>query len=140
MSNARSWEFSSGVLNGTSAVTATLPAGWADLVVDYNQVDGDRNLQITWAGPGVSGSIAPELLRPVEPAGDRLAYGSEETARAIADNGGAASPGTAILNVPAYGGGAPELVTAIDVTYEIDSPRWGDLRFDLDLYAVIRYA
>jgi len=86
----------------------------------------------------VSGSIAPELLRPVEPAGDRLAYGSEETARAIADNGGAASPGTAILNVPAYGGGAPEIVTAIDVTYEIDSPRWGDLRFDLETPSAAR--
>lgn len=127
-----SWSFGNGSSNSISTVTANLDVGWNDVIVDYNQVGGGRKLQVTMTGGGLNADIPRAMLRPVEPALDRLAFGSDDTPHLVQDNGGPGMPGTAILSVDAYGGSTAETVTAIDVTYEVDEPHWGDLRFDLE--------
>ncbi|HEX8106650.1 MAG TPA: hypothetical protein VF516_02930 [Kofleriaceae bacterium] len=127
-----SWGFGSGNSNSMSTVTANLDVGWNDAIVDYNQVGGGRKLQVTLMGGGLNADIPRAMLRPVEPALDRLAFGSDDTSHLVQDNGGPALPGTAILNVAAYGGSTAETVTSIDVTYEVNSPHWNELRIDLE--------
>ena len=127
-----SWDFNQGTPDVTSTITAALPVGWSDLIVDYNQCNGGRKLNVALSGGGLSGSIAKALLRPVEPAGDRLALGFDDTPRAVTDNGGAGLPATATFPIAAYGGDTPETVASIDITYEVDEPHWTDLRFDLE--------
>jgi subtilisin-like proprotein convertase family protein len=132
-----SWDFNNGTADVTSTITATLPVGWSDLIIDYNQFTGGRKLNITLSGGGLNGNIAKALLRPVEPAGDRLAFGFDDVQQddiqhTVADNGGQNMPGTAVMPVAAYGGDTQETVTSIDVTYEVVEPHWNDLRFDLE--------
>lgn len=127
-----SWGFGLGNPNATSTVAATLNAGWNDVIVDYNQVGGGRKLQVTLMGGGLNADIPHAQLRPVEPALDRLAFGSDDTTHNVPDGGGPNNPGTAGLAVDAYTGSTQETVTSIDVTYEVASPRWNELRFDLE--------
>jgi subtilisin-like proprotein convertase family protein len=123
------WDFNQGTPDVTSTITATLPAGWSDLIVDYNQCTGSRKLNVALSGGGLSGSIAKALLRPVEPAGDRLALGFDDMQRVVEDNGQSTKSATAVIPIAAYDG---ETVTSIDITYEVDDKNWTDLRFDLE--------
>jgi subtilisin-like proprotein convertase family protein len=126
------WAFNSSNGGTSSTVPAMLNAGWNDVIVDYNQVGGNRNLQVQLVSGGQSADIPHAQLRPVEPALDRLALGSDDTAHNVPDGGGQNQPGTAMLAVDAYTGSTQETVTSIDVTYEVASPRWNELRFDLE--------
>ncbi len=126
------WSFGSSTAGANSTTAATLNAGWNDVIVDYNQVGGTRKLQVTLTGGTLNADIPRAMLRPVEPALDRLAFGSDDTSHTVQDNGGPTLPGTAVMTVDAYGGATQEMVTSIDVTYEVNAPHWGDLRFDLE--------
>lgn len=126
------WSFNNGTTGTNSTVVATLNPGWNDVIVDYNQVAGPRKLQVSLTGGGLNADIPRAQLRPVEPGLDRLAFGADDSSHGFVDNGGADMPGTAVLNVDAYTGGMQETVTSIDVTYEVASPDWNDLRFDLE--------
>lgn len=133
-----SWAFNSSSGSTSSTVPVTLDAGWNDLIVDYNQVGGARNLQVQLMGGGLNADIPHAQLRPVEPAIDRLAFASDDSMHTIRDGGGQNQPGTAVLAVDAYAGLAQETVTSIDVTYEVNSPRWNELRFELETPAAQR--
>jgi subtilisin-like proprotein convertase family protein len=126
------WSFNSGTPGTNSTVTAMLDPGWNDLIVDYNQLTGGRKLQVQLTGGGLNADIPRAQLRPVEPTLDRLAFGADDTTHLVQDNGGSTMPGTAILNVAAYGGSTAEKVTSIDVNYEVVSPHWNELRIDLE--------
>jgi len=126
------WAFNSSNGGTNSTVPVTLDAGWNDVIVDYNQVGGNRNLQVQLTGGGLTADIPRTQLRPVEPTLDRLALGGDDGPHMIRDGGGQNQPGTAMLAVDAYAGSAQETVTSIDVTYEVASPRWSELRFDLE--------
>ena len=109
---------------------ATLPAGWNDVTVDYNQVYGDKKLHVSLDGPGFANAPVPrEQLRPVEPADDRLAFGNDDAGHNVADGGGAGAAGVATMPVAGY---PDETVTAIDLTYEISSLHWNQLKVDLE--------
>lgn len=125
-----SWARDSGTGNASTAVPATLAAGWNDVTIDYNQVAGGKKLRVVVDGPDFANVELPrDRLRPVEPADDRVVFGSDATAHPIVDNGGAAQPGTATLTVAGYAG---ETVTSIDLTYEIATPAWDELKIDLE--------
>ena len=124
------WARDSGTGNAITAVTATLDAGWNDLTVDYNQVGGARKLRVQLDGPGFADVEVPrDALRPVEPADDRLVFAGDGAVHAVPDGGGAGADGTAAMFVAGYPG---EAVAAIDLTYEIDSPHWAQLKVDLE--------
>jgi hypothetical protein len=120
---------------GVSTVTATLAEGWNDLAVDYNQLSGGQELQVQMSGPDFP-TLAPvprNRLRPVESSDDRLAVGSDNTSHGIVDGGGTAMDATATMFVAGYPG---ETVASIDLTYEVDSQRWNELKFELETPAV----
>lgn len=115
---------------GTSNATAQLAQGWNDLLVDYDQGAGGCSLRIRLMRPdGSLVEIPPDHLRPVEPGDDRLISSSVDTPATIADNGGAGNPGVATFDVAGYAG---EVVTSIDVTFFVVSPRSDQLRADLE--------
>ena len=121
--------------DGTSAmsyaVPAMLAAGWNDVTVDYNQVAGSRRLGVQLGGPDVAipVEVPRDRLRPVEPADDRLVVVVDSGSHTIKDNGGAGNPGTATMPVAAYAG---ETVTSIDLTYEVTTAHWDQLKVDLE--------
>jgi subtilisin-like proprotein convertase family protein len=110
---------------------ATLAAGWNELAVDYNQVAGIARLHVQMAGPDFSGlvDVPGARLRPVEPGDDRLVLGADAANHTVVDGGGAGNPATATMTVRGYPG---ETVTAIELTYQATSPRWGDLKLDFE--------
>lgn len=115
----------------TYSVPATLVAGWNDVTVDYNQHGGGRRLGVQLAGPGAATpvEVPRDRLRPVEPADDRLAVVSDTDAHGVKDNGGTANDGTATMKVVGYLG---ETVTSIELTYEVTSAHWDQLKVDLE--------
>ncbi len=124
------WARDSGNANVITAVPATLAAGWNDVTVDYNQVSGGKKLHVQLDGPDFANIEVPrDQLRPVEPADDRLVFGGDAASHAVVDGGGAGAAGTATMPVAGYPG---ETVTAIDLTYEISSPHWAQLKVDLE--------
>jgi subtilisin-like proprotein convertase family protein len=125
-----------GVNPAVTTFEATLAAGWNDISVDYNEVGGASELEIALQGPGDASFVAvPRArLRPVEPADDRIATGSDDTEREVDDNGGPAGAATATV---AFAGGPGETVTAIDVTYEVDSMHWSQIQIDLEAPATV---
>jgi hypothetical protein len=126
-----SWYDDGSNANATSMIPATLVAGWNDLVVDYNQHGGDHRLQVQIQGPDFPslGAVPRDRLRPVELVDDRFTIGADITGYLVQDGGGSAMPAVATM---AAGGYAGETVTSIDLTYEIDSPRWNELKIDLE--------
>jgi hypothetical protein len=117
VSGETSWASGAGNASAVTEVSAELDTGWNDIIVDYNQLSGGSALHVQLAGPDARSAEVPrDRLRPVEPAGDRLALGIDPTGYPIADGGGPANPATATIPVAGYPG---EVVTAIDVTYEI---------------------
>jgi len=132
MTRSQNWAFNSGMPGANSTVSANLDAGWNDVIVDYNQLTGSRELQVQLTGGALNADIPRALLRPVEPAFDRLAFGADDTSHVVQDGGGPGNPGTAVLKVDAYAGSTQETVTAIDVNYEANSPHWNELRIDLE--------
>ena len=113
-----------------TTATADLIAGWNDLNVDYNQVGGGERLAVQLDGPEFASVEVPrDRLRPVEAADDRLVFAADATAHVIPRGGGPQNPGTATLTVAGY---ASEVVTSIDVTYEIDTSQWNELMVDLE--------
>jgi len=116
--------------NAATEVAAMLRAGWNDLTVDYNQVGGPRALQVQLVGPDFAkGAVPRDRLRPVEPADDRLAYGSDDTNYTVPDGGGAANAGIASMPVAGFPG---ETVASLDILYEVISPHWEQIRVDLE--------
>jgi subtilisin-like proprotein convertase family protein len=81
-------------------------------------------------GPGFAGPVAvPRArLRPVESADDRLATGGDDTKHDVPQDGGIGAA-AAIMKVAGYPG---ETVVAIDVTCDIDSQHWNQIRIDLE--------
>lgn len=130
---ATDWDRDHGVgLNpAVTTVNATLPAGWNDIVLDYNEVTGTRAMHAEIKGPGFPDAVpVPRaLLRPVEAADDRLATGGDDGSHDVPENGGPGEPATAIAKVAGFPG---ETVSAIDVTYEVDSRHWNQIRIDLE--------
>lgn len=125
------WARGSGTGNAITTVPATLTAGWNDVAVDYNQVAGMRKLGVKLSGPG-SGTpveVPRDRLRPVGPADDRFAFGSDETSHPIVDGAGPGGAGSATMTFTGYSG---ETVTSIDVTYELATPRTNEIRIDLE--------
>jgi hypothetical protein len=110
---------------------AMLAAGWNDLTVDYNQAFGMAKLQVQMAGPDFArlAEVPGARLRPVELAQDRLAIGADEGDHSVTDGGGAGNPGTAAMTVHGYGG---ESVSSIELTYQATSPRWSEIKVDLE--------
>jgi hypothetical protein len=124
------WARDSGTGNAITAVPATLSAGWNDVTVDYNQVYGAKKLHVSLDGPGFANVEVPrDQLRPVESADDRLAFGNDDAVHNVPDGGGAGAAGVATMPVAGYPG---EVVTAIDLTYEINSLHWNQLKVDLE--------
>jgi len=128
--NATHWGRDDSTAATTYTTTAMLAAGWNDVAVDYNQTAGGMRLEAKLAGPdfAVAAAVPASRLRPVEAADDRLAFVSDPDGHAIKDGQGLAAAGTAALPV---GGYANETVTAIDLTYEITTGRWNELKVDL---------
>lgn len=124
-------DFGVGFTPAVTLVEANLAAGWNDVAVDYNQVGGDRTLQVDLKGPGELdfAAVPRARLRPAESADDRLATGSDDTDRDVEDDGGPTKPATATVS---FAGLPGETVTAIDVTYEIDAQHWEQIRVDLE--------
>jgi hypothetical protein len=128
------WSFDGSNANAASTAQAVLTAGWNDLVVDYNQHIGDTKLQVQIQGPDFPsrGVVPRDRLRPVELVDDRFAIGVDAPVAPgylVPNNGAFGNPATATM---AAGGYAGEIVTSIDLTYEIDSPHWVDLKVDLE--------
>jgi subtilisin-like proprotein convertase family protein len=123
-------DFGVGADPAMTTVNATLAAGWNDIILDYNEVGGTRAMHAEIKGPGFSDGPVPRArLRPVESADDRLATAGDDTRRAVPENGGPGEPATAVVKIAGYPG---ETVAAIDVTYEIDSQHWNQIRVDLE--------
>lgn len=117
--------------NVTTTVTATLRAGWNDLVVDYSQGNGSENirLEITQAPAGVAtGTIPAADLRPVAPR--RRGYVTH--ADAFATPMPIPNNTTAGVDVPItfdpLGG---EIVREVRVTYDIQHGMLGEIDVDL---------
>lgn len=117
--------------DAVTPVQAMLVPGWNDLSVDYNQVNGGRDLHVQLQGPDFPTAIEVprDRLRPVDSADDRIALGVDDGNHAVQDGGGAGNPGTATLNVAGFTG---ETVGSIEVTYQINSPHWEQLKVDLE--------
>ncbi|HEX4421581.1 MAG TPA: proprotein convertase P-domain-containing protein [Kofleriaceae bacterium] len=131
------WARADGTNMASSAPTATLAAGWNDLTVDYNEVDQGLELHVQIAGPDFANPIeVPRAeLRPVEAADDRLAFSADDNSHSIADGGGAGNAGTAQLMVA---GAAGKTVSAIDVTFQMNSPHGDQIAVDLETPAGTR--
>jgi hypothetical protein len=129
----KNWRRDDGVgsQDAITTVPAMLAAGWNDVTVDYNEVAGQQNLRVQIQGPDFVSfvDVPRDQLRPVEPADDRLAFGGDDAIQQVTDNGGAGNPGTATMTVAGYTG---ETVTSIDLTYQIDSPHWDQIKVDLE--------
>lgn len=115
----------------TKQYPATLPAGWNDLSVDYNQVGGARSLRVQISGPDFSGvvDVPAGRLRPVETTLDRLALGADETNRPITDGGGPGNPASDAIPIHGLAG---ETVSGIELTYQANAPRWSEIKADLE--------
>lgn len=121
--------------DAVTTVQAMLVPGWNDLSVDYNQVNGGRDLHVQLQGADFPTAIEVprDQLRPVDSADDRIALGVDDGNHPVQDNGGAGNPGTATLTMAAFAGAqlGIETVSSIDVTYQINSPHWEQLKVDL---------
>jgi subtilisin-like proprotein convertase family protein len=123
------WARDQGDGGAATSIPATLDAGWNDLFVDYNQVNGGRRLQIRLTGGGLNGAEVPrDRLRPVESADDRLMFVTNDTDLLVADGPG---HGPVLVDLP-VAGFPGEIVTAIELTYQITSDNWTDLEVKLE--------
>jgi subtilisin-like proprotein convertase family protein len=96
---------------GSNTLGAMLDAGWNDLVLDYNQVDGGQSLSLTMNGAPVPAA----QLRPVEPRRDRLIAQTvvpQSPLTVMNDNGTLATLTATMAGYPS------EVVTSIDVMLE----------------------
>lgn len=117
----------------TTNISTDLVAGWNDLVVDYNDVDGEMTFSVTVidapaADAALMGATIPrERLRPVEPRSDRLIHHSElpGTPLTILDNEG----GTYAQLLAPIGAHAGELVSSIALTARVNTPTPAQLQF-----------
>lgn len=131
MSGESHWQRDDGTPNAGTTISTMLSAGWNDLLVDYNQVNLERRLRARIQGPDFTSpvEIPRDRLRPVESADDRLALGGDDADHKVTDGGDSANPGTATMTVVGYPG---ETVDSIEITYQINSPRWDELVVDLE--------
>jgi subtilisin-like proprotein convertase family protein len=109
---------------GMNQLGANLDAGWNDLVLDYNQAQGNQALSLT-----MNGSAVPlAQLRPVEPRRDRLITQSIEPAAPIGVQNDTGALTTLSATIPGY---PNEVVTAIDVTVMYNTQHREQLVFKL---------
>jgi hypothetical protein len=109
--------------DGAVTVTATTPlvAGWNDLVVDFNHVDGTPafDVSITAAPPEEAALVGMPLpldrLRPVEPRADRLITRSNATPILVLDNQGS-SFAALTTRIDAHPG---ETITSVAITARV---------------------
>ncbi|HEY0484485.1 MAG TPA: proprotein convertase P-domain-containing protein [Kofleriaceae bacterium] len=136
--NEAHWKRDEGVgpTPSKTVVSATLGAGWNDLVVDYNQIAGTSSLHVRIQGPDFPTlvEIPRDQLRPVEPADDRLVLGVDGHSYNVPEDGGADKPATATMTVAGYtaAAGGAETLSSIDVTYEINAQHWDQITVDLE--------
>ena len=116
-----------------TVATANLVAGWNDVIVDFNHVDGvpSFEVRVNAAPPGdaalVGSPIPVERLRPVEPRSDRLITRSSTSGSlAIQDN--AAVYVDRNLRIDAH---PSELVTSIAITARVETQRVQQLTYRL---------
>jgi subtilisin-like proprotein convertase family protein len=121
--------------DAVTTIQAMLVPGWNDLSIDYNQVNGGHDLHVRLQGPDFLTAIEVprDRLRSVESADDRIALGVDDGTHSVQDGGGAGNPGTATLTVAGFASTqlGTETVASIDVTYQINSPHWEQLKVDL---------
>jgi subtilisin-like proprotein convertase family protein len=94
---------------GMNQLGAQLAAGWNDLLLDFNQAQGNQALSLTMNGA----AIPLAQLRPVEPRRDRLVTQSIIPSASVAVPNDSGVPATLTANIAGY---ANEVVTAVDVT------------------------
>jgi len=119
----------------TTNVTADLVAGWNDLVIDYNHVDGTPTFAVSIvAAPAadaalVGNAIPRDRLRPIEPRADRLITRSNipGTPPVILDNQ-ANTYAELATRIDAH---PDELVASIAVTARVVSDSPNQLQFRL---------
>lgn len=113
-------------------VTAPLVAGWNDLIVDYNHVDGAPAFAaIVQAAPGadaalVGAAIPKDRLRPVEPRADRMLMRSDTNSVTVQDNSSTYAELT--TDIAAHPG---EVVTFVEITAHVISQSPNQLQFRL---------
>ena len=123
----------SGVI--TTNISTELVAGWNDLIVDYNNVDGDKTFTVTVidapaADAALMGAAIPrERLRPVEPRVDRLIHQTTipNTPLTILDDQ-AGSFAEVTAPIAAHPG---EAISSIALTARVNTPSPGQLGFRL---------
>jgi len=119
---ASNWARDDGNGGAQSTVTTPLREGWNDVVVDYNQTTGGTALAVQIvAAPDSTLAGAPlpiELLRPVEPRGERLIVRSTVplTPAGVVDDTGVFTDLT--VRVDAL---ANQVVSRVDVTVVLNS-------------------
>ena len=119
----------------TTNISTELVAGWNDLVVDYNHVDGNKTFTVTVvdappADAALMGATIPrERLRPVEPRADRLIHLTElpSTPLTILDN---SATDYAEITAP-IGAHAGEVVSSIALTARVNTQSPSQLQFRL---------
>ncbi len=117
----------------TTNITTELVAGWNDLIVDYNHVDGAPTFAVTIvaappADAALAGAAIPrERLRPIEPRADRLIHRTTAPASPITIQDNAANT-YAELSAPiaAHPG---ELVSLIAITARVNTASPTQLQF-----------
>ena len=117
----------------TTDVSATLVAGWNDLIVDYNHVDMAPTFTVSvLAAPGadatlVGSAIPQERLRPVEPRADRMLMRSNTNSVTIQDNA-AGTYAELTADIAAHPG---EVVSFVEITAHVISQSPDQLQFRL---------
>src|SRR5262249_43319137 len=122
-----------GAMSAVTPIQTMLTAGWNDVVVDYNEVAGLQQLLVTLDGPDqATGPVPHAQLRPVEPT-DRLTFASDDTHHTVTDANaaGPGTPGVATMTVHAFSSPTQEIVTGIELTYQLNSPHWDHLLVEL---------
>ena len=119
----------------TTVASAQLVAGWNDLIVDFNHVDGTPSFAVTvTAAPpedaGLVGNPIPlERLRPVQPRSDRLITRSAVSVAGLQVDDNASSYEELDTRIDAH---ATELVTFVEVTARVTTERINQLVYRLE--------
>ena len=114
----------------TNPLTLDLAQGWNDLALDYTHVSGASSLAlaITAAPDNVTGAIASDRLRVVEPRRDRLITRSVIAAAPITIQNDSGVPATMSTDVAGF---ANETIASIEVTVRLSTQHENQLVFSL---------
>ena len=121
------WDYGDGHAGSQTKVTATLDPGWRDIVLDYNQVNSDKNMSLIVAsGPELAGGTWPKArLRSVEPRGNRLVTAANLTDATIHDNS-TSMGGVSMVTLAGYTNEAP---TQLDMLVPVNDSHNDQLKF-----------